>query len=200
MGSTFDIAYDDKHIDYDDDIIVIEPQEGPQEEFVACDYDVVIYGGEAGGGKSWGLLLQPLQYIDVPGFKAVIFRRTSKQIMNPGGLWEAAEGLYGYFDNADPRISSLQWRFTNEKNKIISSVTFAHMEHEKNRLDWQGSEVPFIGFDELTHFTKSMFTYMYSRNRSMSGVPGKMRGTCNPDPDSFVGRRILFLNNFNSIA
>jgi predicted phage terminase large subunit-like protein len=183
--SRFDITYGDEGVVYDDDVIVIEPQEGPQEEFVACDYDIVIYGGEAGGGKTYGLLLQPLQYIDTPGFEAVIFRRTSKQVMNPGGLWDTAEGLYGYFENAEPRISNLQWRFYDAK-KIISRVTFAHMEHEKNKLDWQGAEIPFIGFDELTHFSKTMFLYMLSRNRSMSGIPGKIRGTCNPDPDSFV--------------
>ncbi len=63
---------------------------------------------------------------------------------------------------------------------------FAHLEHESNIYDWQGSEVPWIGFDELPHFTKKMFFYMLSRNRSTSGVKPKIRATCNPDPDSWL--------------
>jgi predicted phage terminase large subunit-like protein len=187
MSNGFDIIHSDgSEIDRDnEDIIVIEPQEGPQTDFVSHEADIVIYGGEAGGGKTWGLLLQPLHYLHIKGFEGVIFRRTTKQIFNPGGLWDTSQELYGLFDNADPRISNNQWRFFDNK-KIISKITFAHLEHEKNKLDWQGSEIPYIGFDELTHFSKSQFLYMLSRNRSMSGIPGKIRGTCNPDPDSFV--------------
>lgn len=62
----------------------------------------------------------------------------------------------------------------------------SHLEHEQTKLDWQGSEVPLLLFDELTHFTSSQFFYMLSRNRSMSGVPGYVRATCNPDADSWV--------------
>jgi predicted phage terminase large subunit-like protein len=60
------------------------------------------------------------------------------------------------------------------------------MEHEKNRLDWQGSQIPFIGFDELTHFTEKQFDYLLSRNRSMCGVRPYIRATCNPEPESWV--------------
>jgi predicted phage terminase large subunit-like protein len=169
--------------------IVIAPQEGPQEKFVASDADIVIYGGQAGGGKTFGLLFIPIAYLDVPKFDAIIFRRTTKQIKNPGGLWQKAEELYKYFPNAEKRISDLQYRFWSTgkgKKEVVSTITFAHMELEKDKENYQGAEVAFIGFDELTHFLRSQFTYMLSRNRSMSGVPGMIRATCNPDPDSFV--------------
>lgn len=65
-------------------------------------------------------------------------------------------------------------------------MKFAHLEYDKNVYDWQGSQIPFIGFDELTHFTERQFFYMLSRNRSTSGVPGYIRATCNPDADSWV--------------
>jgi hypothetical protein len=61
-------------------------------------------------------------------------------------------------------------------------IAFRHMEHEKNKLDWQGAQVGYVGFDEITHFTESMVTYMFSRGRSKSGVSAYFRGTCNPDP------------------
>lgn len=66
------------------------------------------------------------------------------------------------------------------------SLRFGHLEDEDTVHDWQGSEIPFIGFDELTHFTEKQFFYMLSRNRSTTGVPGYMRATCNPDADSWV--------------
>lgn len=59
-----------------------------------------------------------------------------------------------------------------------------------DKLEWQGSQIPFMGFDELTHFSKSQFFYMVSRNRSASGIRPYIRATCNPDPDSFVADMI----------
>lgn len=65
-------------------------------------------------------------------------------------------------------------------------VKFAHLEHEKTVYDWQGAQVALLGFDELTHFSFKQFMYLLSRNRSMSGVPGYVRATCNPDALSWV--------------
>ena len=184
------VAYEEPQEEYPSDVTVIGPQDGPQEDFVASTADIVIYGGQAGGGETFGLLYIPLAYIDVPKFDAIIFRRTTKQVKNPGGLWQKAEELYGLFENAEKRTSELKWRFwgIDDKGKEapLASITFAHMELEQDKENYQGSEVAYIGFDELTHFTRSQFTYMLSRNRSMSGVPGMIRATCNPDPDSFV--------------
>ena len=47
-----------------------------------------------------------------------------------------------------------------------------------------------IGFDEITHFTASQFWYMLSRNRSTCGVRPYIRGTTNPDADSWVAKFI----------
>lgn len=70
------------------------------------------------------------------------------------------------------------------------SMSFAHLEHEADVLNFQGAEIPWIGFDELTHFSENQFFYMLSRNRSTSGVKPRIRATCNPDPDSWVRRFI----------
>lgn len=56
--------------------------------------------------------------------------------------------------------------------------------------DWQGAQIPFIGFDELTHFSERVWWYLLSRNRSVCGVRPYVRATCNPDPDSWVARLI----------
>lgn len=153
------------------------PQAGPQSAFLASPADLVIYGGAAGGGKSFALLLEPLRHVRNAQFNAVIFRRTSVQVRNPGGLWDESMKLYPRV-GAKAREYLLEWQFPSG-----ATVKFAHMEHEKNRLDWQGSQIPFIAFDEVVHFTRDQFFYMLSRNRSLCGVRPYIRATCNPTPD-----------------
>lgn len=134
--------------------------------------------------KTYALLLECLYDINNSSFGAVIFRRTTKQVTSEGGLWDTATDLYSPL-GAKANQVDLSQRFPSG-----AKVTFAHMEHEKNRLDWQGSQIPLIGFDEITHFTWKQFVYMLSRNRSTSGAKSRIRGTCNPDPDSWVRRFI----------
>lgn len=154
---------------------IIRPQPGPQERFLASAADIAIAGGAAGVGKTWALLLEPLRHIDNAEFGAVIFRRESPQITNEGGLWDESEKLYPTL-HAQPRTSpALEWKFPSGMK-----VRFAHMQYEKDRQAWDGSQIPLIGFDQLEHFLEGQFWYMLSRNRSMCGVRPYVRATCNP--------------------
>lgn len=165
---------------------IVRPQPGPQENFVGTKADIAIYGGAAGGGKSWALLLEPLRHIGNGQFGAVIFRRTTVQVRNEGGLWDESGKLYPFAGGA-AKEHELWWKFPSG-----ASISFAHLEHEKNTLDWQGAQIPFIGFDELTHFSEKQFWYLLSRNRSMCGVKPYIRATCNPDADSWVAKFIAW--------
>ena len=164
--------------------IRIAPQEGPQTEFLSTIADICIFGGAAGSGKSFGLLLEPLRHYDNPKFGGVIFRRQATQVRNEGGLWQESQYLYPLL-GAKPREMNLEWTFPSKMR-----LKFAHLEHEKTVLEWQGSQIPFLGFDELTHFSENQFFYMLSRNRSTSGVRAYVRATCNADADSWVRRFI----------
>lgn len=164
----------------------IKPQPGPQTAFLSSPADIVIYGGGAGGGKTWGLLMEPLRHVSNPGFGAVFFRRSTVQIRNEGGLWDESTTLYPLLQ-AEPKEHTLSWSFPTG-----ASVSFAHLEHDKTRFNWQGSQIPLICFDELTHFTPTQFWYMVSRNRSMCGVRPYIRATCNPDADSWVADLIAW--------
>lgn len=166
---------------------IIRPQPGPQEAFLTTDADIAIFGGAAGGGKSFGVLIEGLRHVTTnPLFSAVFFRRTTVQIRNPGGLWDASMRLYP-FAGGKPVAHVLEWRWAHG-----GKIKLAHLEHESTVLEWQGAEIPLIVFDELTHFTRNQFFYLLSRNRSMSGVRGYIRATTNPDADSWVAELIAW--------
>lgn len=160
--------------------LIICPQPGYQTQVLSSPADIIISGAAAGVGKTFTLLLDPLRDIDVPRFGGVIFRRTSPQIRNEGGLWDTSMEIYPHARGV-PKETTLEWNFPKGPK-----LRFCHLEYEKNLLDWQGAQIPYIGFDELPHFTRKMFFYMLSRNRSTCGVKPYMRATCNPDPESWV--------------
>lgn len=165
---------------------ILKPQPGPQEMFLSTPADIAIYGGAAGGGKTYALLLEGLRNITNPGFGAVIFRRQSIQITQEGGLWDSSFETYGSIYGAVPKTSPRRhWRFRSG-----ARVSFAHIDGDKDLEKWQGSQIALIGYDELTHFTKRQFFYMLSRNRSGCGVKPYVRATCNPDADSWVAEFI----------
>jgi predicted phage terminase large subunit-like protein len=166
--------------------IVIGPQAGPQTQSLSTSADISIYGGAAGAGKTVSILLEPLRHIGNKDFGGVIFRRLTPQITNEGALWDESLKLYPLV-GAEPRLGDLSWRFP-----AGAALSFAHLEHDKTVLSWQGSQIPFIGFDELTHFTKYQFWYMVSRNRSTCGVRPYIRATCNPDAESWVAEFIAW--------
>lgn len=169
---------------------IVKPQPGPQTAFMATPANVCIYGGAAGGGKSFGLLMSALRYKNVPGFGCTIFRRNFNQIFSQGGLWDESMKIYQGIRGADPKFARGQWRFRNQNGDIVSKVTFAHIERDEDVHKWQGSQICEIGFDELTHFSEKTFFYMLSRNRSTCGVEPFIRATCNPDADSWVAKFI----------
>ena len=156
--------------------IKLAPQEGPQEDALASAADILIYGGQAGGGKTFGLLLEPLRHLDNGRFGCVIFRRTFQMIVAEGGIWDTSMELYPMV-GGQPNASTYSWSFPSGM-----MVRFAHMQHEKNRLDWKSAQIPLIQFDQLEEFTARQFWYMLSRNRSTSGVKPYIRAGCNPVP------------------
>lgn len=184
-ASAFEIEPDPSELPPEpDDIVNVGPQVGPQTIFLTTPADIAIYGGSAGGGKTFALLMEPLRHFQNEKFGAVIFRRTSKQVRNQGGLWDESLKLYAPL-GAEPRSGSLDWTFPEGMR-----VGFGHLEYDADVHNWHGSQIPLICFDELTQFTRYQFMYMLSRNRSDSGVAGYMRATCNPDADSWVRKFI----------
>lgn len=151
--------------------------------------DVLIFGGAAGGGKSFYLAMEPMRNFHIPGFGGVLFRRTSPEISGAGSIWEECRGLWGHMPNAHMREGQyMDWRFSNPGGDAL--FEFRHLQFAGDVHAHQSKQYALIEFDELTHFEEDQFWYMMSRNRSGCGVRPYIRASCNPDPDSFVATLI----------
>jgi len=165
---------------------VITTQPGPQTEAAKCTADILVFGGAAGGSKSWFLQYDAAKHAHVPGYDAIIFRRTSEELKGGGGIWEETHksGIYRAV-GGKPNWTELYWRFPSR-----ALVKFSHLQHEKDKEAHKSKQYAYIGLDEATDFTESQFWFLLSRNRSVCGVRPKMRLTCNPDPDSWLKKLI----------
>lgn len=160
---------------YDNPYIPHEPTD-KQMQFLLLHDREALYGGAAGGGKSDALLMAALQYVHVPNYSAILFRRTYKDLSLPGALMDRA---HDWLDGTDAH-----WSDTNKTWTFPSgaTLTFAYLAHENDKYNYQGAEFQFIGFDELTQFEESQYRYLFSRLRRLKGsnVPLRSRVASNP--------------------
>ena len=144
------------------------------------DVKEVLYGGAASGGKSVGQLMAALQYVDVPGYSAILFRRTYSDLALPGALMEMARRWLLPFIQS----KEVHW---SEKNKVYTfpsgaTLSFGYLENDRDCERYQGAEFQYIGIDECTHISPSNYRYMFSRLRKTVDIPVplRFRATCNP--------------------
>lgn len=135
-----------------------------------------MYGGAAGGGKTDALLMAALQHVDVPGYAALLFRRTYQDLALPGAVMDRS---HEWLRGSAARWSEVDHRWTFPSG---ATLTFGYLQSENDKFRYQGAEVQFIGFDELTQFKESQYLYLFSRLRRLEGssVPIKMRAATNP--------------------
>lgn len=122
------------------------------------------------------ILASALQYADVNGYSALILRRTFTDLNLPGALMDVAhEWLGDTGARWDDR--SHTWSFPSG-----ATLTFGYLKTEKDKYRYQSSHFQFVGFDELTQFTKSQYTYLFSRARRVAGIdiPVRVRSASNP--------------------
>ena len=136
----------------------------------------VLYGGAAGGGKSEALLAGAAQFVDIPGYSALLLRRSFRDLALPGALMDRSKKWWTLTD-AHWDGSNYKWTFPSG-----ATIQFGYLEHDGDELRYQSAEFQFIGFDELTQFRKDQYTYMFSRLRRIKGVeiPLRIRAATNP--------------------
>lgn len=164
------------------------------------DVKEVLYGGAASGGKSVGQLMAALQFVDVPGYSAILFRRTYADLALPGALMSVARSwLMPYVISKEVHWSEKDKKYTFPSGATLS---FGYLESEGDCERYQGAEFQYIGIDECTHILPSNYRYMFSRLRRTTDidVPLRFRATCNPGGQfgSWYYER-FFLNRGNRV-
>ncbi len=144
-----------------------------QRDFLAATATEVLFGGAAGGGKSYGQLVDTLRYaIRYPASKQLILRRTYAELEK--SLIRVSLGLFPreiYRYNATGHVG----HFANG-----SVVDFGYCATENDVFQYQSAEYDVIRFDELTHFTEFQYRYLLSRLRGTNGYPKQVKSSTNP--------------------
>lgn len=165
---------------------IIKPQPGPQTRFSESPADILVFGGEGGGGKSYILVYEAGKWKHVPGYRAILFRRTTPELTKPGGLWDKARMLYTPMGGDLVQYIARWPTETSDLGLSGSEIHLSHLQNEGDELLHDGSEYAFVGFDEGQYFTERMIWYLWGRCRTLCGVKPYMRITCNPDPDCYL--------------
>ena len=155
--------------------VVFAPNPGPQTEFLAANEREVLYGGSAGGGKSYGLLADPMRYFGSPNFNGIILRRTNDELREL--IWKSQEIYPKAYPGAKWQEKKSQWVFPSG-----GRLWMTYLERDEDVLRYQGQAFCYIAFDEMTqHATPFAWNYMRSRLRSTDpSLPLFMRATTNP--------------------
>ena len=155
--------------------VVFAPNSGPQTEFLAANEREVLYGGSAGGGKSYGLLADPMRYFGSANFNGIILRRTNDELREL--IWKSQEIYPKAYHGARWQEKKSQWVFPSG-----GRLWMTYLERDEDVLRYQGQAFNYIAFDELTqHATPFAWNYMRSRLRSTDpSLPLFMRATTNP--------------------
>lgn len=130
-----------------------------QQVFLTLNCREAMYGGAAGGGKSDAVLMAALQYVDVPGYSALILRRTWPDLNAPGAILDRARTWLANTD-AQQKDGGRLWVFPSG-----AKLSFGYMQRDQDKYKFQSAEYQFIGFDELTHFEEAPYLYLFSRLR-----------------------------------
>lgn len=169
--------------------VAFKPNDGPQTEFLAASEREVLYGGQAGGGKSYALLADPMRYFDNPNHNGIILRRTNDELREL--IWKSKELYPKIFPGAKYNEQKGTWYLPKGG---MHWMTF--LDRDEDALRYQGQAFNWVGFDELTQWaTPFAWEYMRSRLRSAdTALDLCMRATANPGNRGGWWVRKMFLD------
>ena len=156
--------------------VVFKPNPGPQTNFLSASEREVLYGGAAGGGKSYAMLADPLHGLGNSNFSGLLVRHTTEELRE---LIQKSQELY------PKAIPGIKW--SERKSQWITPqggrLWMSYLDKDMDVTRYQGQAFNWIGFDELTQWpTPYAWDYMRSRLRSANSkeLGLYMRGTTNP--------------------
>ncbi len=162
-------------------------QEGQQTKFHESQViDELLYGGEAGGGKTAALVAESVRQVKISRYRGIIFRRTNDELEQvkeeARRMFPAAGGIYREGDNTGIFPSGAR-------------IFLRYMQYNADAEKYQGREFQYIAFDELTHFTESQYTYLFSRCRMIDPeMHCYVRASANPGGVGHAWVKKRFIN------
>ena len=169
--------------------VVFKPNPGPQTDFLSASEREVLYGGAAGGGKSYAMLADPLHGLNDPNFSGLLVRHTTEELRE---LIQKSQELY------PKAIPNIKW--SERKSQWVSPrggrLWMSYLDKDMDVTRYQGQAFNWIGFDELTQWPSPYaWDYMRSRLRSASTELGLyMRATTNPGGNGHQWVKKMFID------
>ena len=170
--------------------VIFQPNPGPQTKFLSASEQEVLYGGAAGGGKSYAMIADPVRYLNNPNARMLLVRRSTEELRE---LISVSKQLY---PKAIPGIKFME----RDKTWVAPSgatLWMSYLDRDDDVMRYQGQAFNWIGFDELTQWpTPYAWNYMRSRLRATkaSGLPLYMRATSNPGGPGHVWVKKTFID------
>ena len=169
--------------------VIFQPNPGPQTDFLSAGEQEVLFGGAAGGGKSFAMLADPLRGMNNPNFRGIIFRRTNDELRElkavSKNLWPKA-------------VPGIKWSERDSQWTSPAGATFwmTYLDKDDDVSRYQGQAFSWIGFDELTQWpTPHAWNYMRSRLRTADpSLSLYQRGTTNPGGAGHAWVKKTFIN------
>mgnify|MGYP003630938548 FL=1 len=176
-------------LSYEEHNVVFKPNVGPQTDFLAASEREVLYGGAAGGGKSYAMLADPLRYLIHPQFSGLLLRKTTEELREL--IWKSQEIYPKIIPGIKWSERKMQWT-----SPAGGRLWLSYLDRDEDVLRYQGLSFCWIGFDELTQWaTPFAWDYLRSRLRSAaSDLPVYMRATTNPGGSGHVWVKKYFIN------
>ncbi len=158
-----------------------KPRTNPRQRqfLLLSDVNEVFYGGAAGGGKTFATLIAAAQFVDVPGYAALLLRENFADLSQPQA-WISLSKSWWLGKGPAWNASEHRWTFPSG-----ATITFGYLERDDSAYQYDSAAYQYIAIDELTQHTEWRYRFLFGRLRRplvgpLSQVPIRMRSASNP--------------------
>lgn len=168
------------------------PLKGLQENFCACESNLIFMCGSMGMGKTYAFNLRQLYGIDKPGYSGVMISVRLQDSSKGSSIFRDANELFGGYAGCEVSSSgypTFVWPQWNSSYRLVHSNFNADNPSEWEEFKDYAKKVQagYIAIDEATQIKQfKMFTFWFGRNRDSSGLTPTMALSFNPEHDHWT--------------